>query len=144
METEIKDSEKLIMSLDYILLYIKRNFPHIQTKSITPFSFTIGSKNNDEPIQNTLELPNSLFFGTLQICINPTDAILQAERIRIKYRSYLNRTPFFKTITRMVETENLINESSESKELFDSISITQTSTKYDFYLTFLGFKIDYN
>lgn len=144
MVQEIKDTEKIIMSLDYILLYIKRNFPHLQVKSISPFSFTVGSNNHAEPIENSLDLPNSLFFGTLQICINPTNAVLQAEKIEIKYRSYLNRVPYFKTITREVEIENLINESSESKELFDSISITQTSTKYDFYLTFLGFKIDYN
>lgn len=141
---DIKDSEKNILSLDYILLYINKNFPHLQVQSITPFSFTIGSNNHDENIEDSISLPGSLFFGKLFICINPNDAPLAPEKIEIKYRSYLNRVPFFKTITRQVEQENLINESSVSEELFDSLTITQASEKYDFYLTFMGFKIDYH
>jgi len=141
---EIQDNEKQIMSLDFVLLYLNRNFPHIDVKSVTPYSFTIGSNNHAEGIEDNIDLPRSLFFGMLQVCINPNDAPLAVEKIEIKYRSYLNVKPFIKTITRQVEQENLINESSVSNELFDSLTITQASDKYDFYLTFMGFKIDYN
>lgn len=141
---EIKESEKLIMSLDYILLYLKRRFPHIDVKSYVPFSFTIGSNNQGEGIEDTFEMQRSLFFGHLNISINPNDAPLEEEKIEIKYRSYFNTIPFIKTVTRQVEKENLINESSQSNELFDQLTISQQSDKYDFYLTFIGFKIDYN
>lgn len=143
-EYNINESEKTIMSLDFVLLYLQRNFPHIDVKSVTPYSFTIGSNNHSENIDDSIDLPRSLFFGQLQICINPNDAPLAPEKIEIKYQSYLNVKPFFKTITRQVEQENLINESSVSNELFDTLTITQASDKYDFYLTFMGFKIDYN
>lgn len=142
--SDLDSNEKQIMSLDYILKYIERNFSQYVVKSVTPFTFTIGSNNHSEPIEDNFQIDRSLFFGYLQICINPNDAPLEAEKIEIKYRSFLNTIPFFKTITRQVEQENLINESSESRELFDQLTISQSSTKYDFYVTFIGFKIDYN
>lgn len=141
---EIKEGEKNIMSLDYILLYLQRNFSHISVKSVSPYSFTVGSNNQGEGLELDFSIQNCLFFGMLQISINPNDGNLQAEKIEIKYRSYLNNQPYLKTITRFVETENLINESSQSYELFDSLEVAQASTKYDFYFTFIGFKIDYN
>lgn len=143
-EYEINNNQGQIMSLDYILLYLRRNFPNITIKSITPYSFTIGSNNNGENLYSDYALERSLFFGTLQICINPNASVLDDEKIEILYRSYFNGTPYMKRITRIVEKENLINEASYSSELFDSLSISQASIKYDFYLTFIGFKIDYN
>jgi hypothetical protein len=137
-------SAKIIMSLDYVIDYLNKRFPHLSIKSVTPYSFTIGSNNQGEGLSQTEEQQRTLFFGLLNISINPNDNALAPEKIEIKYRSYFNPTPYFKTITRQVESENLINESSQSYELFDSLTISQSSTKYDFYLTFIGFKIDYN
>lgn len=140
----ISESEGQIMSLPFIGLYLRRNFPALTIKSVTPFSFTIGSNNNGENLEEEYAIERCLFFGTLQICINPNGNALANEKIEIKYRSYFNGLPYFKTITRIVEQENLINEASFSTELFDSLQISQASNKYDFYLTFIGFKIDYN
>ena len=137
------NQEMQIMSLPFVEKYLSMNFPNIVIESVTPFSFTIGSNNQGEDIENSIDFQHSLFFGVLQICINPNGSDLQPEKIELKYRSYLNHKPFIKTITRIVETENMINEASESKELFDNLEISQTSTVYDFYVTFFGFKIDY-
>lgn len=132
----------VINSLPFIEEFLSRNYAQKKIKAITPYSFTIGSNNNGEGLQYTYGLSKSLFFGTLQLSINPNNRNLQEERIIIKYRSYFNHTPFYKYITRFVEKENLINESSSSIELFDDLVITQQSNKYDFYFTFIGFKID--
>ena len=140
---DYKENEMQIMSLPFITKYLEMNFPSINIQTVTPYSFTIGSNNQGENIDNQINFPQSLFFGILQVCINPNDSQLSEERIEIKYRSYLNEKPFYKTITRLIELENYINEASESNELFDDLQITQASVKYDFYLTFVGFKIDY-
>jgi len=141
---EIDITSREIMSLDFILLYLRRNFPRFTIKTVTPYSFTIGSNNNEEGLENNVAFTKSLFFGQLHLCINPNTNPLANELIRIKYKSYLNSKPYFKTITRIIEIENLINESTVSNELFDELTITQASDKYDFYFTFIGFKIDYN
>lgn len=140
---EIYGEAKEIMSLDYILVYLERNFPFLTVSSVRPFSFTIGSNNHNEGIENVFQMNSCLFFGNLNVCINPNGVEMEAEKIEIKYRSYFNQVPFIKTITRMVEIENYINEASVTAELFDNLDISQQSTAYDFYLTFLGFKIDY-
>ena len=139
---EIFGNAKEIMSLDYVLTYMSRSFPGFTVESVRPFSFTIGSNNHGEGIENELEMKNTFFFGKLVICINPNGEMITAEKIEIKLRSYLNSAPYIKTITRLVEAENYINEASESIELFDQIEISQQSTAYDFYLTFLGFKLN--
>lgn len=139
---EIFGGAKEIMSLDYVLTYMERSFPLLKVSSVRPFSFTIGSNNHGEGISNKLEMKKCLFFGKLQICINPNGNLMVPEKIEIKYRSHFNDRPYLKTITRIVEIENYINESSESVELFDQLTITQESSAYDFYLTFYGFKID--
>lgn len=142
---EYSSSQKELMSIDFILLFIRRRFPNMQVKSTTPWSFTIGSNNNGEDLPSDYELQNkSLFYGKLFLSINPNDNPLASEKIKIKYRSYFNDKPFFKHITRQVEMENLINENSFSDELFDELTIDQQSNKYDVYFTFVGFKIDYN
>lgn len=131
-----------IDSLPFVIDYIKDNFSFLEIKSVSPYSFTIGSDNHGENIQMDIELKNSLFFGDLQICINPNSNPLADELIELKYRSYWNTRPYWKFITRKVEIENLINESTYSRELFDSIELTQLSNSYDVYVTFTGFKID--
>lgn len=133
---------KVILSLDYILQYISRSFSYKQVKSVTPYSFTVGSNNRGENLNQEYGLTSSLFFGHLFLSINPNDNDLADEKIEIKYRSYFNQKPYYKYITRFVEKENLINESTNSIELFDDLQITQQSNKYDFYFTFIGFKID--
>ncbi|QNK64251.1 hypothetical protein H7F33_07140 [Pedobacter sp. PAMC26386] len=133
---------QIINSLDFIEDFLERNYAQKKIRSITPYSFTIGSNNNNEGLSYQYGLTKSLFFGQLQLSVNPNNNNLQDERIVIKYRSYFNHTPFYKFITRFVEKENLINEASNSIELFDDLVITQQSTKYDFYFTFIGFKID--
>ncbi|PRY50387.1 hypothetical protein B0I27_109110 [Arcticibacter pallidicorallinus] len=132
-----------ILSLGYIRQYLEKNYAGRRIKSITPYSFTVGSDHNNEGLQLHLGIEKALFYGHLYLSINPNDKNLQEEKIVIKYRSYFNHTPYFKHITRFVEKENLINESSSSIELFDSLEIAQQSTKYDFYFTFIGFKIDF-
>lgn len=131
-----------IYSLDYIKEFFRHNYAQKQIKSITPYSFTVGSQNNGENIQDTILIPDSIFYGFLYLCINPNENPLQNEVIKIRYRSYFNVTPYYKYISRFVEDENYINENSDSLELFDELTIQQASTKYDFYLTFVGFKID--
>ncbi len=142
---EFSSSEKELMSVDFILLFIRRRFPQKQIKSVTPWSFTVGSNNNGEDLPNSYELTNkSLFYGKLFLSVNPNDNPLANEKIKIKYQSYFNDKPFFKHITRQVEMENIINENSFSDELFDELTIEQQSNKYDVYFTFVGFKLDYN
>lgn len=142
---EFTSSQKELMSVDFILLFIRRRFPSFQIKSVTPWSFTVGSNNHAEDLPSVYELPNkSIFYGKLFLSINPNSNPLASEQIKIKYRSYFNDKPFFKHITRQVEMENIINENSFSDELFDQLSIEQQSNKYDVYFTFVGFKIDYN
>jgi len=132
-----------IMSLPFCIDFVRENFPHLQIKSISPYSFTIGSQNNEENISYNHQQSNSLFFGKLYLNINPNENELEPEVIKITFRSYFNTIPYEKHINRIVERENLINEQTYSEELFDNISLIQTSKKYDLYLTFVGFKIDY-
>lgn len=133
---------QIINSLAFVREFLERNHAKKKIRSITPYAFAIGSNNHDEGLTYNYGLKNSLFFGYLQLSINPNESNLQEERITVKYRSYFNHTPYYKNITRFVEQENLINEASSSIELFDDLVITQQSTKYDFYFTFVGFKID--
>lgn len=133
-----------LMSLDFILLLIKKQFPHLIIRTITPYTFTIGSNNNGENLPLEEDLKSSMLFGNLQLCINPNDNPLATEKVQIRYRSYFNTKPYFKTITRQIEIENWLNEATVSTELFDKLTITQQSDAYDVYLTFIGFKIDYN
>lgn len=131
-----------INSLPFVMDYINENFSELEIKSVSPYSFTIGSNHNNETIDYEIELQRSLFYGDLFISINPNDNQLQDEKIKLSYRSYWNEKPFYKHITRQIEIENLVNESSVSTELFDKITLDQISSKYDVYVTFLGFKID--
>lgn len=143
LDEQIKSYGKLhIENLDFILEFMAAHHASKRVKSIKPYSFTIGSNHHGENLSLSYGLTNSLFYGKLQLCINPNDAPLAPEKIQIKYRSYLNHTPYDKYITRIVEKENLINEASDSLELFDNLQVTQQSNKYDFYFTFIGFKID--
>jgi hypothetical protein len=138
----ISSTSNVINSLGFIEEFIARNYAQKKIKSITPYAFAIGSKNNGEDLEYDYNIPKSLFFGYLQLSINPNDNNLQPEKIVLKYRSYLNHTPFYKYITRYVEKENLINEASSSLQLFDDLTLVQQSTKYDTYLEFVGYKID--
>ncbi len=131
-----------IDSLHFVIDYIRENFTYLEIKSIQPYSFTIGSNHNGESVSFDFEQANSLFYGMLTLSINPNQNLLQEEEILVKYRSYWNKRPFWKYIRRQVENENLINEASTTTELFDQIELSQDSTKYDLYLTFVGFKID--
>lgn len=131
-----------IYSPDYIRAFLRENYPQKEIRSVIPYSFTVGSNNDGENLASSYKLERALFYGFLYLNVNPNSNALQAEKIEIKYRSYFNVTPYKKRITRIVEIENLINENSSSIELFDDLEITQYSTKYDFYLTFVGYKID--
>lgn len=137
-----KKPENQINSLEYIKEFLSAHYAQKQIKSIKPYCFTVGSDNHGEGLKYDYGLTNSLFFGNLYLSINPTGDVLQDEKIEIKYRSYLNHTPYYKYITRVVEKENMINEASASTELFDSLQVTQASSRYDFYFSFVGFKID--
>lgn len=138
----MQQKEINLYSNDYILEYLKNNYPQKAIRSIIPYSFTVGSNNNLEGLSLSYGLEKSLFYGFLYLCISPNDSNLAPEKIVIEYRSYLSQFPYQKRITRFVEQENLINENSSSLELFDLLTVTQESLKYDFYLTFVGFKID--
>lgn len=131
-----------IASLPFVLDYITAAFPQYEIKSVSPISFAIGSNNHNEGLSYEHELKNSLFFGDLKISINPNTDDLAFEEIRLRYRSHWNFRPYWKTITRKVEEENLINEATVTTELFDKIELTQVSSKYDLYVEFVGFKID--
>lgn len=131
-----------IDSLPFVIDFIKENFSHLEIKSVSPYSFTIGSNWNDEGLNYDIELSNTLMYGNLNLSINPNGNPIADELIQLKYRSYFDKKPFFKHITRKVEIENIINESTISVELFDKIELTQMSNAYDLYVTFTGFKID--
>ena len=139
---DTKNNDFNIYSPAYIRAFLQENYPRKKVESVIPYSFTVGSNNNGENLPNEFKLQNSLFYGYLYLNINPNDAELQTEKIEIIYRSYFNVEPFYKRITRFIEDENYINENSNSIELFDDLQITQKSDKYDFYLTFVGYKID--
>ena len=132
-----------IASLPFIRQYLERAFSGRTIKSVTPYAFTVGSNFQNEGLTYNEGTDKAVFYGHLYLSINPNSNDLQPERIQIKYRSYLHHRPFIKTITRFVEKENLINEASQTLELFDSLEVTQQSTRYDFYFTFLGYKIDF-
>ncbi|MGJ1351998.1 hypothetical protein ACR79P_06505 [Sphingobacterium spiritivorum] len=131
-----------INSLPFVVDYIRENFSQLEIKSVSPYSFTIGSNFNGEPISYDFDQEYSLFYGDLFLSVNPNSNVLQNEEIVLTYRSYWNTKPYLKRITRQIEIENLVNESSVSTELFDKITLDQTSSKYDVYVTFVGFKID--
>lgn len=131
-----------IGSLPFVIDYVREHFSQLEIKSVSPYAFAIGSNFNGENISYEVEHENCLFFGELSIQINPNSNVLADELIEVQYRSYWNNVPFFKRISRKVEIENLINESTVSVELFDKITLTQLSNSYDVYVTFKGFKID--
>jgi len=131
-----------IDSLPFVIDYVRENFSHLEIKSVSPYSFTIGSSWNGEQISYVESYENCLFYGDLAISINPNSNVLADEHIKLTYRSYWNKIRFVKHITRKVEIENLINESTVSTELFDEIHLEQLSGSYDVYVTFKGFKID--
>ncbi|MFB2120050.1 hypothetical protein [Parapedobacter sp. 2B3] len=131
-----------IYSPAYIRSFLAENYSRMKVKSVIPYSFTVGSDNNGEDLPKDYHIPNSLFFGFFNLSVNPNDNALQPEKIEIQYRSYFNIEPYMKRITRYVEQENLINENSQSIELFDLLELNFESTKYDTYFTFVGYKID--
>jgi|GEM_PF-2281670 len=133
-----------IDSLAFVLDYVRDNFSHLEIKSVSPYSFTIGSDwHGDNPtLVYHAEYENCLFYGDLSVSINPNGNPIADELIELRYRSYWDKQPFIKWITRKVEIENLINESTVSVELFDRITLTQLSSAYDVYVTFKGFKLD--
>jgi len=135
-----------IDSLAFVLDYVRDNFPHLEIKSVSPYSFTLGSSWQPDPWKENIgygaDYANCLFYGHLSISINPNSDVLADELIELRYRSYWNKIPFWKRITRKVEIENLINESTVSVELFDRIDLSQLSASYDLYVTFKGFKLD--
>lgn len=142
IENLIKEYQYGIDSLPFVLDAVRTNFSHLEIKSVNPYFFTIGSNFNNEGLKYDIELVNSLMYGRLYISINPNGNPIADEVIKLKYRSYFDKIPFWKHITRKVEIENLINESTVSTELFDKIELEQLSDSYDVYVTFAGFKID--
>ena len=140
MRNQVRDYQ--INSIEFAREFIEVNHPKRKIYRVIPYAFTIGSNNNSEGLPAEFNQNGCLFFGNLTICLNPNTSDLANELIRIRYRSYFNVIPYFKYITRIVEMENLINEITTSVELFDSLTIQQSSAKYDFYLTFTGYKID--
>lgn len=134
--------EVQINSIEFAKEFVALHHTDKQIKSVKPYSFTVGSNNHNEGLTYSYGKMYSLFYGYLYLNVNPNGNPLQDEKIEIRYRSYFNKKPYFKYITRIVEKENMINESSSSIELFDMLEVTQASTRYDFYYTFVGFKID--
>jgi len=146
--TALKDinaqASKDILSLDWVLNYIQVNMPVYQVKAVTPASYTIGSNNHSEGLESVLQIENSIFFGRLQLDVNPNGNAFAADNITMLINSLLNPTPYTRHLNRIIEIQNYLNEQTERIELFDRLEITSTSTLYDTYLTFIGFKIDVN
>lgn len=138
------ENAKTILSLDWVLVYLRERFPQYQAKSVTPFSETLGSVNHSEDLKNKLFYPNSMLFGKLQLDINPNGSTFADDNITLRIRSFLNGAPFDRHLNRIIEIQNYLNEQTERTELFTEIEFTSKSTLYDSYLTFIGFKIDYN
>ncbi|RQO68524.1 hypothetical protein DBR40_19985 [Pedobacter sp. KBW01] len=132
-----------ILTKDWVLLYLQHNFPDRRIESVTPYSDTIGSVNHSEGLENELKINGSMFFGKLQLDINPNGSSFAADNITIEIDSLLNTKVFTRHLNRIVEIQNYINEQTERIELFDRVKVVQTSTLYDTYLAFIGFKIDW-
>lgn len=131
-------------NIDYCLKYMELYHTTKAIKAVTPFSFFLGSgANMDTKLLNN----NSLFWGKVILDINPNGSTLVDTKIVLELGSmfssnYLHSSET-KKITRTIERENFVNESSERHEFFDSCELTSLSTAYDVYVTFIGFKIDF-
>lgn len=132
-----------ILTKDWVLLYLQHNFPDRIIESVTPFSTTIGSNNHTEGLENELRIKGSMFFGKLQLDINPNGNTFANDNITIEIDSLLNTKPFTRHLNRIVEIQNYVNEQTERIELFDRVKVISTSTLYDCYLALIGFKIDW-
>lgn len=139
-----QQTSKDILSLDWVLLYIQKNYPQYQVKSVSPYTFTLGSSNHGEGLELEKEIPNTLFFGKLQLDINPNGSTFANDNINLIIHSLFNPTSFDRHLNRIIEIQNYINEQTERTELFSRVEITSNSSLYDTYLSFIGFKIDYN
>jgi hypothetical protein len=130
-------------TIDFCLSYLELYHTKKSIKAVTPFSFMLGS---DPQNDIKTETPNSLYWGKVILDINPNLSQLVNSTIVLKIESMLgsnsNGNPITKKITRYIESENFLNESSERFEFFRSLELTNLSTAYDVYVTFIGFKID--
>lgn len=136
-----EQAAKDILSLDYVLLYFQHRLPQYEVKSVVPASFTIGTSHNNEGLETSKSFQNTFWFGKLQLDVNPRGVEFQAENITMIIRSMYNGAPFNRRLNRIIEVQNYLNEQTERTELFSEISITNTSTAYDTYLSFIGFEI---
>jgi len=132
-----------ILTKDWVLLYLQHNFPDRRIESVTPFSYTIGSNNHGEGLENELKISGSMFFGKLQLDVNPNGNAFANDNITIELDSLFNTKVFTRHLNRIIEIQNYLNEQTERIELFDRIKITSSSTLYDSYLALIGFKIDW-
>lgn len=144
LQTINVQASKDILSLDWVLIYLQVNYPRYQIKSVTPYTFTLGSNNHSEGLELTKKEPHTLFFGKLQLDINPNGDAFANDNISLKIHSLFNPVSFDRHLTRIIEIQNYINEQTERIELFDNVEITSNSILYDTYLSFIGFKIEYN
>lgn len=132
-----------ILTKDWVLLYLQHNFPNRRIESVTPYSHTLGSNNNSEGLENELFIKGSMFFGKLQLDINPNGNTFAADNITIEIDSLLNTKVFTRHLNRIIEVQNYLNEQTERIELFDRLKIISSSSLYDSYLALIGFKIDW-
>lgn len=132
-----------ISTVDYALAYLELYHTKKSVRAVTPFSFMLGS---DAGMPLKTETENSLYWGKVILDINPNLSPLVDTTIVLKINSMLDSNATSrsseKRITRYIEKENFLNESSERFEFFDFIELANLSTAYDVYVTFIGFKID--
>lgn len=131
-------------TIDYCLKYMELYHTTKAVKAVTPFSFFLGTGDG---MDLKLETVNSLYWGKVILDINPNLSPLINTTIVLEigsmFMSNTNRQSQKKKITRYIEKENFLNESSERFEFFDQLELTSLSTAYDVYVTFIGFKIDF-
>lgn len=139
-----ESTSKEILSLDWVLLYLQHNFPNLQVKEVVPYTHALGTNNHNEGLDQVLEIKNSLFFGRLQLDINPNGSAFVAEEVTIQISSLFNHARYTRHLNRIIEIQNFLNEQTERIELFDRLSIENVSTGYDTYMTFIGFKLEVN
>lgn len=130
-------------TIDYCLKYMELYHTTKAIKAVTPYSFFLGT---GEGMDLKLENNNSLFWGKVILDINPNGGLLVNTQIVLKIGSMFTSNSLHgaqeKKITRYIEKENFLNESSERWEFFNALELTGISTAYDVYVTFIGFKID--
>nr|8A06_E Chain E, Penton protein P12 [Flavobacterium phage FLiP] len=130
-------------TIDFCLSYLELYHTTKAVKACTPFSFILGS---DAGMQRATETTESLYWGKVILDINPNLSPLVNTTIVLEIESMLSSNSINrsenKRITRYIEKENFVNESSERFEFFKSMELSHLSTAYDVYVTFIGFKID--